>query len=128
MNKADSLQQFQLAPAKPRRPLRRKLPCSPPMFTKRKGEPFIAPVKRTVTINANCPAPTHSMKAHMQRDRAILTARCAAVVFVVFAGALCVVVRYVGPDKGPYRLPPSGYTSLSKHKTSYVTHAVPRPR
>ena len=98
------------------------------MFTMRKGVPFIAPVKRTVTINANYPAPTHSMKAHMQCLPAIFDTRCAAVVFVVFAGALCVVVRYVGPDKALYRLPPFGCTSLSKHKTSYVTHAVPRPR
>jgi len=98
------------------------------MFTMRKGVPFIAPVKRTVTINANCPAPSHGMKAHMQRDRAIFDTRCAAVFSVVSAGALCVVVRFVGPDKGPYRLPPYGYTPLSKHKTSYVTHADTRPR
>ena len=98
------------------------------MFTMRKGVPFIAPVKRTVTINANYPAPLACNEAHLQPNRAIFKSMCAAVVFVVFAGALCVVVRSVGPDKALYRLPPFGFTALAKHKTSYVTLADTQPR
>ena len=74
------------------------------------------------------PAPAHSTKEIVPRNRATLKTRCAAVFSVVVAGLLCEVARFVGPDKRVYRLPPFGYTTLAKHKTSYVTLADTQPR